>query len=411
MSGVAAAAAVMLITEWRIRGLVANTAAAAAAHLIHTKAGGLATITAGTAADVSSAPGCATLRQSLLYYNRAPKTGSTSLRQALYDLARRCGLAIGACHKHSGPNTDAVVALGAVSLRCGSVFACHIRDTPAVRAVVDRAARKCSGGAIRLTSVRPFAAREASQILEWTGLNASAAVEGLPDTAIAARLDLRGDYLATYFGLRPTPVASPAARYAIAADATTAAAPLTEDTVATALSWYDAVVDVTLDGGEPAAAILSALLGEPLTVPHRNKRAGGAGSAAAAAWAARIGAVRAAASVQGRGIAATGPLPDEVLYTVGLRIHRHLAHFLIGKDNFDDEKEQFRYEVGIDVGEKGIGGKGGGREPGGGDGSTADGTDDDTSKATSTSSPSRSPSPPPPPPSPPNRAPATAARR
>lgn len=394
--GVAAAAAVMLFAEWRLRGLIADTAAAAAARPIHAKTGGVETfaMSAAAATAIPLAPGCATLRQSLLFYNRVPKTGSTSLREALYDLARRCGLAIGACHKHSGPNTDAVVALGAASLRCGSVFACHIRDTPGVRAVVDRAAGRCGGGAVRVTSVRSFAAREASQILEWTGLNASAAAGGLSDSAIAARLDPRGDYLATYLCLRPSPVASPAAAHTITAVAPVAAKPLTEDTVATALSWYDAVVDVTLDGGALAAAILSALLGEPLTLAHRNNRAGGAGSAAATAWAARVAAVRAATSVSRGGTAAAGPLPDEVLYMVGLRIHRHLAHFLVGKDNFDDEREQFRYEVG-----KEAGGKGGGTKPSGSGGSAANGTAQSESTTEATPTPQS------------QRAPATAVRR
>lgn len=61
--GVAAAAAVMLFAEWRLRGLIADTAAAAA-RPIHAKTGGVETfaMSAAAATAIPLAPGCATLR-------------------------------------------------------------------------------------------------------------------------------------------------------------------------------------------------------------------------------------------------------------------------------------------------------------------------------------------------------------
>ncbi|GAB0498036.1 hypothetical protein MMPV_009376 [Pyropia vietnamensis] len=331
--------------------------------------------------------GCAALRQRFIFYNRPPKTGSTSLRSALRAVARRCGLVELPCHRHAAPNT--VGLAGALQLAgCGAVLACHVADRPGVRAAVDRAASACAGGGIRLTSVRGLAGRDAAWLLQTRNAYAqdTAAVS---DAEIRAGLAVNaGDSLAAYFGLLPQPPGANAGEPAgvgwgwgfgggggvdggsgkvadvgvggTASGATTTraggsrwSAPLlSREGIVDHLLWYDALVDLTDDAGGEAARLLSAVLGVRVEgVAKENARTH-------AAFVARVGRLRnetrpmekgasagADAGVgEGAGAGAGGGValfPDEALYAVAREMYRHQVWFTVKGGTFDELTDAF----------------------------------------------------------------------
>jgi len=306
--------------------------------------------------------GCAALRGRFIFYNRPPKTGSSSLRSTLRAVARSCGLVEVPCHMHGGPNN--VGFAGAVQLAgCGAVMACHVADTPGVRAAVDRLAARCPGGALRLTSVRGMAGRDAAALLQVRKAYAAAA-ERISDAEIREGLaGSEGDELATFFGIvprRPAPPTQAAAEVAAVAtggileaatQAPGAAAddqagasppPLTRAAVVDHLLWYDALVDLTDGRSERAAALLSAVLGVRVGVAKENART----SAAFVARVARIRSesrpppVEAAAAAAGKGRdPPPRQFPDEVLYDVARDMYRHQLWFTIRQGTFDEEAD------------------------------------------------------------------------
>lgn len=329
--------------------------------------------------------GCAALRHRFIFYNRPPKTGSTSLRSALRAVARRCGLVELPCHRHAAPNT--VGLAGALQLAgCGAVMACHVADRPGVRAAVDRAASSCAGGGIRLTSVRGLAGRDAAWLLQTRNAYAQ-------DTAAVSDADIRaglavnaGDSLAAYFGLLPQPPGAAAGKPAGAGwgwgfggggvvDSSTgkaadvgargtagggtaagagsngwSAPSLSREAIADHLLWYDALVDLTDDTGGDVARLLSAVLGVRVEgVAKENARTH-------AAFIARVGRLRnetrpmvggasaaasagAAAGATARGDAAL--FPDEALYAVAREMYRHQVWFTVKGGTFDELTDAF----------------------------------------------------------------------
>lgn len=324
------------------------------------------------------ADGCAALRRRFLFYNRPPKTGSTSLRSALRAVARRCGLVELPCHRHAAPNTVGLV--GALQLAgCGSVMACHVADRPGVRAAVDRAAAACPGGGLRLTSVRGLAGRDAAWVLQMRNAYAN-------DTAAVADADIRsalasnaGDSLAAYFGLLPQPPGAVAGvggagwgwglgggggggssgtgggTGGAGDDSGGAAAggvagvggrweapPLSREAIADHLLWYDALIDLTDDAGGDASRLLSAVLGVRVpAVAKENARTHGA-------FVARVGRLRNESRPAGEGTAVGskgngggGLFPDEILYTVAREMYRHQVWFTAKGGTFDELADAF----------------------------------------------------------------------
>jgi len=309
--------------------------------------------------------GCAALRGRFVFYNRPPKTGSSSLRSTLRAVARACGLVEVPCHMHGAPNN--VGFAGAAQLAgCGAVMACHVADTPGVRAAVDRLSGRCPGGGLRLTSVRGMAGRDAAALLQVRKAYASAA-ERISDAEIRAGLaGSAGDELATFFGLvprRPAPPTRAAADVAAvatggileAAPVTAGAAadndqvrasppPLTRAAIVDHLLWYDALVDLTDGRSERAAALLSAVLGVRVGVAKENART----SAAFVARVARIrsesrpppvAAAAAAGAAGGGGDPPPRQFPDEVLYDVARDMYRHQLWFTIRQGTFNEEAD------------------------------------------------------------------------
>lgn len=274
--------------------------------------------------------GCAALRHRFIYYNRPPKTGSTSLRSALRSVARRCRLAEVPCHRHGGPNT--VGLAGALQLAgCGAVMACHVADRPGVRAAVDRAAAGCPGGGVRLTSVRGLPGRDAAWLLQTRNAYANETGAVGEEDIRAGLADNAGDNLAAYFGLLHPPRTAVGGAGVGGAIRSSAPPPhLSTDAIADHLLWYDALVDLTGDTAGRAADLLSAVLGVRVAVAKENARTHGA-------FIDRVARVRNESRPGGAG----GVFPDEAVYAVARDMYRHQLWFTTKGASFDELTDTF----------------------------------------------------------------------